>query len=476
MASFCRCRYEPHVDTLFPAVAALSTNLPDTNEAGPETLRLRGLFAQAAGDLPGADALLSAALEQAPDSSCLYAELGEIRRAAGHVAESVALLRRACHLAPDRAEYHAGLGSLLLALQLPDLALPSLQQAVALDPTLVSAHGDAAICLCAMNRYPEALTHYRAAYAAEPSNNSARYLEALALLALGDFENGWRKHESRWYASLGLEHRCHHLGPSWLGDDDLTGRTILLHAEQGLGDTIQFCRYVPLVADLGCRVLLEVHQPLVPLLAGLPDVTKIYARGDVLPPFDTHCSLMSLPRAFRTRAETIPAGVPYLAADPSRTAAWRARLGARDGRRHIALAWSGSTTVWNRSMPLTELTPLLRRDDCVFHVAQTEILPEDRCCLAAWPDLRDHSADLADFADTAALVSLMDLVVSVDTVLAHLGGALARPTWTMLPLGADYRWMTTGETSPWYPTMRLFRQPALHDWTGVVAAVDRALG
>jgi hypothetical protein len=263
--------------------------------------------------------------------------------------------------------------------------------------------------------------------------------------------------------------------PAWLGEDNLTGRTILLHAEQGHGDTIQFIRYVPMVIARGARVLLEVQTPLQPLFAGMDNVASVFGRGEALPPFDLQCSLMSLPRAFRTDRDTIPATVPYIAPDPDRVDQWRQRLGLPDGRRRIAIAWSGSDTVWNRSIPLAVLAPLFARTDCVFHVAQTEIRAEDRETLGAMPMLIDHSRGLADFADTAALLALMDQVVTVDTVLAHLGGAMARPTWTMLPLGSDYRWMTQGTTSPWYPTMRLFRQPTLHDWASVVAAIIQAL-
>ena len=263
--------------------------------------------------------------------------------------------------------------------------------------------------------------------------------------------------------------------PAWLGEDNLTGRTILLHAEQGHGDTVQFIRYVPMVIARGARVLLEVQAPLRPLFAGMDGIAGVFGRGDPLPPFDLQCSLMSLQRAFRTDRDTIPAAAPYITPDPDRVDQWRQRLGPPDGRRRIAIAWSGSDTVWNRSIPLSVLTPLLGREECVFHVAQTEIRAEDRETLDGMQMLVDHSRTLADFADTAALLALMDQVVTVDTVLAHLGGAMARPTWTMLPLGSDYRWMTQGTTSPWYPTMRLFRQPALHDWTSVVTTVTQAL-
>jgi len=310
----------------------------------------------------------------------------------------------------------------------------------------------------------------------QPGNANARYLEALALLALGDFRRGWTRHETRWYSTLGRDRRRSFPQPYWLGDEDLAGRTILLHAEQGMGDTLHFVRYVPDVVRLGGRVLLEVHAELQPLLAGLPDVAGVFARGDDLPPFDLHCSLMSLPRVFRTELATIPAAVPYLPAPEDRVATWRARLGEPDGRLRIALAWTGSANgPWNRDMGLKPLLPLLQRTDCTFHVAQVEISDADRALLATLPQLVDHSAALTDFAETAGLLAQMDLAISVDTALAHLAGALARPVWTLLPLGADYRWMLQRSDSPWYPTMRLFRQPRLNDWAAVVAAVGAAL-
>jgi ADP-heptose:LPS heptosyltransferase len=208
------------------------------------------------------------------------------------------------------------------------------------------------------------------------------------------------------------------------------------------------------------------------MLAGIPDV---YARGEDPPAYDFHCSLMSLPRAFRTTPETIPATVPYLTVPSESLDKWRPRIGPSDGRRRVAIAWTGASSVWNRSIPLPLLAPLFRRLDCEFHIVQTTMEPDDRTTLEGLPKLIDHSADLDDFADTAAIVDLMDMVISVDTVLAHLGGALGKPTWTMLPFGAEYRWLTEGTTTAWYPGMRLFRQPELFGWTQVVAAIDAAL-
>lgn len=421
-----------------------------------------GFCARARADLDAADTHYSAALELAPTDAHMHNNLGETRRSLGRFAEAVALFRRGLALAPDAAPIAANLGALLLKLDRPDLALQPLQRAAELDPAQLPVFSDLAVCLCSLNRYEDALPVYRHIYQTQPSANDARYLEALALLALGDFENGWRKHEVRWHAHLGQAQRRRHPGPYWLGNDDLTGRTILVHAEQGFGDTVQCLRYIPLLRQLAGRVVLQVQPNLKPMLAGWPDV---FARDEDLPAYDYQCSFMSLPRAF----QTIPPAVPYLTVPPDRLEAWRVRLGPGDGRRRVAIAWTGASAIWNRSVPFAMLEPLLRRPDCEFHLVQTAASPH-------MPGVIDHSAELTDFADTAAIVGLMDMVISVDTVLAHLGGALAKPVCTLLPFGAEYRWLIGRDDSPWYPTMRLFRQPVLFDWPSVIGAVNEYLG
>ena len=455
--------------------AAAETHFRDLLASGRDDEELHhhlGFLARQRGDLDEAAARYSDALEHAPSDPHLCNNLGETRRTQGHLAEAAALFRRGLALAPDSAPIAANLGSVLIALSRPDLALPYLQHAAAIAPEEIPVLSDIAMCLCSMNRYAEALPVYRQIYETQPNANDARYLESLALLALGDFENGLRKHESRWYAHLGQPMRRVAPGPYWLGDEDLTGRTILVHAEQGHGDTVQFLRYIPLLRARAARVILEVQPALKPLLAEWPDVC---ARGEDTPIYDTHCSFMSLPRAFRTTPDTIPASTPYLSVPPASLTKWRERLGPPDGRRRIGIAWTGASDIWNRSIPLPLLEPLLARTDCVFHVVQTTMEPNDRETMAGLPHLIDHSADLADFADTAAVVELMDMVITVDTVLAHLGGALAKPTWTMLPFGGEYRWLTSGTTTAWYPTMRLFRQPEMFAWPQVVDAINAAL-
>jgi Tfp pilus assembly protein PilF len=456
--------------------AAAETHFRSALTAGHDDVEIHhhlGFIARERGDIDEAAARYADAVERAPGNAHVLTNLGDCRRAQDRHAEAIALFRRALAITPDEAPVLSNLGRSYLAIKRPDLAIPYLEKSLAIAPDEIPVLGDYAICLCSSGRYADSLPVYRHMYRVLPSCNDARYLESLALLALGDYENGWRRHEVRWYARLGQELRRAMPGPYWTGEDDLTGQSILIHAEQGHGDTIMYLRYIPMLRERAERVVLEVHPALKSLLEGTPD---LYARGEDLPRVSTHCSFMSLPRAFRTTLETIPNDVPYLTVPHRTLETWRDRLGPKDSRRRIGVAWTGASRVWNRSIPLRQLKPLLQRDDCQFHVLQTDMEPGDREIMATLPDLVDHSQDLESFADTAAIAACMDLIVTVDTALGHLAGALALPVWTMLPFGAEYRWRLSGETSPWYPTMRLFRQPALSDWPGVIAAIQAALG
>jgi hypothetical protein len=294
-------------------------------------------------------------------------------------------------------------------------------------------------------------------------------------LLLGDYEEGWELYEWRW-KDWGRDFVRPFPQPLWLGDAPIAGKTLLIHPEQGLGDFIQCCRYIPMVEAMGAKVLVEVTAPLVPLISTLKGSFSVVRSGQPLPHFDFHCPIMSLPLAFRTTVETIPANVPYLFADPARKALWQQRLGPRT-RMRVGLAWSGNPSHkndLNRSMPFRALAPWLALA-VDFHVLQKDIRPEDAAALAQFPNVQVHSAELGDFADTAALADEMDLVISVDTSVAHLAGALGRPLWVLLPFNPDYRWFLDRSDSPWYPSATLFRQPALGDWDSVVAAVEAQL-
>jgi hypothetical protein len=265
--------------------------------------------------------------------------------------------------------------------------------------------------------------------------------------------------------------------PLWLGEHAVAGKTLLLHAEQGFGDTIQFARYIPLLARAGANVVLEAQPDLHALLAPLEGVHGIVPRGAALPPFDRHCPIGSLPLAFKTALDTIPADVPYLKADEARLAKWRQRI-ERPGRTRIALAWSGNASHpndRNRSMTFATLTPLLSVADADFISIQRDVRADDTELLQREHRIAHAGAELADFADTAAVIALADLVICVDTAVAHLAGAMGRPVWIALPFSPDWRWGVSGETSRWYPTARLYRQFSLGDWGEVVARLAAAL-
>jgi hypothetical protein len=298
----------------------------------------------------------------------------------------------------------------------------------------------------------------------------AKWYASLVLLALGRFSEGWEKYEFR-YAVDGQTPP--HAGARVLDLAEIGGKRVLVCAEQGFGDTILFARYAGLLAHAGAVVSLAVYPELKPMLREMDDIATVIELGED-PPFDLVTAFPSLPLAFRTELASIPAQVPYLRVPARQLAAWRERLGPRRKPR-LGICWWGSQHIPQRSMPIATLSAVLDRTDLDLHIVQKEIAPSDRDWLAAHPAVWDHSDALADFADTAALIGLMDLVITIDTAVAHLAGALARPVWILLPFSADWRWLLDRADSPWYPTARLFRQPQPGDWNSVVVAVSRAL-
>jgi len=296
-------------------------------------------------------------------------------------------------------------------------------------------------------------------------------------LVSGDLRAGWPQCEYRWRIAGSVPTRVLP-APVWRGDAPLEGKTILLHAEQGLGDTLQFLRYVPLVAARGAEICLEVQPSLLPLLAGYPGTASVLARGETLPPVDFHCPLLSLPLAFSTGLDSIPAPVPYLHAPGDRVARWRELTGPARGPR-VGLVWAGNpghANDRNRSIPFTLFRPICAPLAGVqFFNLKIEASQADAVALAGTPGIVDHSAMVRDFADTAALVAQMDLVISVDTSVAHLAGALGKPVWLLLPFSPDWRWLLDRDDSPWYPSMRLIRQTRIGEWNAVLNRVRREL-
>jgi hypothetical protein len=351
-------------------------------------------------------------------------------------------------------------------------------EALEMAPELAIVHNNRALVFGHHGQHEAALASFAKALALDPDMHLARWNRALMRLRHGDLREGWRDYEVRWKTkSIDVyRERSDFTQPLWLGDAPLDGKTILLHAEQGIGDTLQMCRYVAEVAKLGASIVLRVQSALPAVLAGLPGVVAILQKGDELPAFDYHCPMMSLPQAFKTTLDTIPAAQGYLQPDPVRVAQWQERLGARTKPR-VGLVWSGSTVHKGdrqRSIALAEFATLLGAD-CEFISLHKEVRTADQAVLDGLPQVRFVGDQLHDMADTAALCSLMDLVISVDTSVAHLAGAIGTPTWILLPLEPDWRWLLERSDSPWYDVARLYRQQALGEWTPVLAAVRRDL-
>jgi len=288
-------------------------------------------------------------------------------------------------------------------------------------------------------------------------------------LILGETENGWKKYEYRWNTKLmrGLKRNLSR--PIWLGDNDLNNKTILIHAEQGLGDTLMACRYIPMLASQGARVIAEVQPPLMSLLKNLEGISRLVAKGEPIPPFDVHCPIMSLPLAFKTTMETIPAEVPYLAVSKNIIEKWRSKLNGAEIK--VGIVWAGNPNHpqdLDRSIPLKNILPILRVKGARYFSLQKDLRHGDKETLDVNSQIVRLDQEINDFEDTAAIVMSLDLVISIDTSVVHLAGALGRPIWLLLPSNPDWRWLLDRSDSPWYPTARLFRQIDTGEWSTVI--------
>jgi tetratricopeptide (TPR) repeat protein len=417
------------------------------------------------------------ALAIQPDHVRALNNLGNTLQALHRPGEALASYDRALAIRPDYAEAHYNRGIVLRDLRRPAEALASFDSALAIDPSHVDALNNRGIVLRDLDRPHEALSSYDRALVLAPGYAEAHSNRSGVALLLGDFERGWEEFEWRWRVPEIAPWRREFAQPLWRGDTSLEGRTILLHAEQGFGDAIQFVRYVPLVAARGATVVLEVPPPLSDLFSRIAGAALVVARGAALPAFDCHCPLLSLPLAFKTRLETIPTTVPYLSPAPDRVLKWQPRL-PRSGPRRVGIAWAGNANFkgdLTRSIGLARLSPLLSVAGVQLVSLQKELRDGDRDILRSRPQVIQLGDAIDDFADTAAIMSQLDLVISSDTSVAHLAGALGKPVWVLLQYVADWRWLRGRSDNPWYPTARLFRQPKIDDWASVVGQVEREL-
>ena len=406
---------------------------------------------------------------------------GKALQALGRHDEALLSYAEARRLRPDDPDGLNNLGNALHALGRYEEALEHYDDALRARPGSVESLNNRGNVLQALRRPEEALASYALALALAPDDAEAHWNEALARLSAGDYERGWEKYEWRWRnPALGIPLRDTRR-PPWLGTEDVSGKTVLLHAEQGYGDAIQFVRYAPLVAALGARVVLACAEPLRALFETVQGVESVFAPEQSAPAFDFHTPLMSLPLAFHTTLDNLPSRVPYLRAPERKAAAWQRRFMGLGTGLKVGLAWSGNPRFGAariKACPVHLLDALLSVPGCAFVSLQTGdaaaeaagLARKDRPVIEAGPEL-------AGFDDTAALVAALDLVISIDTAVAHLAGALGKPVWIMLPYAADWRWLVDREDSPWYPTARLYRQPHPGEWGSVVGrlAADLAL-
>jgi tetratricopeptide (TPR) repeat protein len=437
-----------------------------------------GLALQALARLDEAAASYREALRLDPTFVQGFNNLGNILRKTRQFTEAEQAYRRALALRPDQAVIWNNLATALRGqLRLAE-AETAYRRAIDLDPDLAEAHFGLGHVLFERHQPEQAEAQYLRALSIEPAHAMAHFNLSNVLLQSGRLEEGWAEFEWRTVAH-GAERRDI-AAPLW--DGGVLGQgTLLVHAEQGLGDTLQFCRYLPLVAARA-RLVVEVQPPLRRLMAGLAGIADIVVQGEALPPFAAHCPMMSLPRLFGTVLETIPAEIPYLAADPAAVASWRSRLAALPGRR-VGLVWAGgarpdpelAAVDGRRSIDLARLAPLAAVPGVSFVSLQKGPPAAQAATPPAGMRLLDFTEELDDFADTAALVEALDLVISVDTSVLHLAGALGKPVWLLNRFDSCWRWLQDRDDSPWYPTLRQFRQTAPGDWDGVVASVATAL-
>jgi tetratricopeptide (TPR) repeat protein len=394
----------------------------------------------------------SLAVSSDPQNAIAYVNRSVVFEALGQLEESLEDCDRAVSIQPASAVAHNARGSALVRLGRNDAALGSYQRAMRLDPEYAEAHWNASLCLLRAGRMKE---------------------------GWGLFE--WRKRLPRPIAVRSLD------GPAWTGTESLEGRTLFLYAEQGLGDTIQFCRYAALAADAGAGVVIEVPEPLKALARGVKGVAQVVGTGEPPPAFDLCCAMLSLPLAFGTTLENVPACVPYVECDAARLEHWRRRLGEKT-RPRVGIAWSSgrrperpelAATNARRDIPLSQLARLRSPNIEYFSLQKGEAAESElaRALESQWdgPVLRDFSAELRDFSDTAALMETLDLVISVDTSTAHLAGALGKPVWILSRFDSCWRWLLERCDSPWYPTARLYRQDKAGDWGGPLERVRNDL-
>lgn len=495
-------RYEEALRILAQAVSARPNEPVWHNEAGKILMKLRrpdqaimafrmavslapgiaegfynlGTAYQEKGQMPEAVAAYRQAIALHPSYAEAFNNLGNTLLEMKDYAGATDALQRTIALLPTFAPAHYNLGCVMYDSGQVDASVEQFHRAISIDPDLPEAWCSLGNSLKDQGKYDESIAAVERAMALRPDYWQARWNLGHLLLLRGNFDRGWPLYELRWQK----ENASKEAGlpqPLWDGSP-LNGRRILLHFEQGFGDMIQFARYAPLLAAQGGRVIVAVMPPLRRLFQTLPGIEQVVSPGDPMPAIDVHYPAMSLPTLLGISVESIPGNVPYLFADPTLAESWKSRLQTFSSKFNVGLVWAGNPGYFNdrnRSIPLSVFSPLAKCQQVRFFSLQKGAAAQKVKNPPPAMEWVDWTKELHDFADTAALIANFDLVIACDTAVAHLAGAMGRPVWTLLPFAPDWRWMLERSDSPWYPTMRLFRQPHPGDWSSVLERVATEL-
>jgi tetratricopeptide (TPR) repeat protein len=434
-----------------------------------------GIVFHSKGEFDKAISCYQKAIQLNPNFYNSYINLANILRDKGQFDEAMTFYQRAIELNPDIAEAYNSLGNLMKIKGMFEEAINCYQKALQINPVNPGILNNLGNVLYEKGCFDKALISYQNALELDPDSPYSHFHMSRVLLLTGNYKQGWKEYEWRWKTRDYVERDFSQ--PRWNGSD-ISGKTILINTEQGLGDAIQFIRYVPLVVQRGATIIVECQKELVSLFQNVEGVKQVIKVGEQLPPFDVYCPLLSLPLKFDTTLETIPAEIPYIKVNPFSIQKWKDKVQDNSSKLKVGLVWAGSPTFKRshlKECPLKMFSPLAHNEDITFFSLQKGKATEQAKSSPDGMNLIDYTDEINDFSDTAAFIINLDLVISVDTAVVHLAGALGKPVWTLLPFVPDWRWMLNREDSPWYPTMRLFRQPFPGDWESVIDNVLRNL-
>jgi tetratricopeptide (TPR) repeat protein len=411
------------------------------------------------------------ALKYNPSLAPAYYNLGNIFRERLQIDEAITYYQNALKVDPNFVFAFTNLGNAFRQRGQLDEAIDCYKKALKLDSHLAHTHTSLGLSLQEKGMVDEAFKHCKIALQLNPHLPEAHWNLSHMYLLQGNFREGWKEYEWRWGLKDYYQYKI--FQALWDGSD-ISQRTILIHDEQGFGDTIQFVRYVPLVAQRGAKVIIGCKRELVPLLQRVEGVSQVIARGEPLPEFDVHCPILSLPLLFNTTLDTLPANIPYISTDPLLAQKWRNIIRHDNSKLKIGLVWAGRPEHQNdrnRSGFFDMFASLAQLNNSSFYSLQKGEAAKQRKYHPDGINIIDYTNRLDDFSETAALIENLDLIISVDTAVAHLAGALGKPVWVLIPFAPDWRWMLDREDSPWYPTMKLFRQSSCGDWDSAISTV-----